>query len=49
MTNKELIELLRKQAEEIAKEGHAGWGNTMSFAADRLEAIKEAHGKDTAD
>lgn len=33
MQNQELIELLHQQATEIAKEGHNGWGNTMSVAA----------------
>lgn len=33
----DIIKQLRQQAEEIAKEGHAGWGNTMLEAADRLE------------
>jgi hypothetical protein len=33
----DLVKQLRQQAEEIAKEGHAGWGNTMLEAADRLE------------
>lgn len=32
-----LIDMLRAQAEEIAAEGHVGWGNTMSVAADALE------------
>jgi hypothetical protein len=46
MENKELIELLKKQANEIAQEGHAGWGNTMILAAERLEAL---NGKDNKD
>ena len=33
----DIIKRLRQQAEEIAKEGHAGWSNTMLEAADRLE------------
>jgi hypothetical protein len=41
MENKELIELLKKQANEIAQEGHAGWGNTMILAAERLEALND--------
>ena len=36
---KNLIETLRNQAVEIAKEGHAGWGNTMSCAADEIEKL----------
>jgi hypothetical protein len=28
---------LRKAAEEIAKEGHAGWGNTCTQAAECIE------------
>lgn len=33
-----LITQLRAQAAEIAAEGHDGWGNTMLWAADVLEA-----------
>lgn len=36
---KNLIETLRNQAVEIAKEGHSGWGNTMSCAADAIEKL----------
>lgn len=32
----DLIAELEKQAEEIAREGHAGWGNTMLLAAEAL-------------
>jgi hypothetical protein len=39
MKTKELIELLRAQAREIAREGHNGWGNTMELAADELEEL----------
>ena len=39
MTTEWIKELLRKQAQEIADEGHAGWGNTMVHAADELEAL----------
>ncbi len=35
----ELISTLRRQAKGIAKEGHYGWGNTMSAAADALERL----------
>ncbi|GEM_PF-3413129 len=37
--SKEVIEALRKQAGEIAKEGHFGWGNTMTAAADALDTL----------
>jgi len=43
--NKELIEHLRTQADEIASAGHAGWGNTMRDAADKLERIDAERGK----
>ena len=36
MQTSELIVTLLVQAQEIADEGHAGWGNTMSDAADAL-------------
>jgi len=36
-----MITTLRAQSEEIAREGHAGWGNTMSAAADAI-AEKDA-------
>ena len=36
-----LRELLHRQAKEIADEGHNGWGNTMTMAADRLDALDE--------
>jgi hypothetical protein len=29
---------LRQAAQEIAREGHAGWGNTCSYAADAIDA-----------
>lgn len=41
MSNEQLRELLLQQAAEIAKEGHAGWGNTMLAAA---EALAEPEG-----
>lgn len=37
--SKEVIEALRKQAAEIAREGHMGWGNTMVAAAEAREAL----------
>ena len=41
MKTKDLIKLLKKQAAEIAKEGHNGWGNTMLEAANRLDTGNE--------
>jgi hypothetical protein len=46
-----LIETLRAQAKEIASAGHAGWGNTMTTAADALAASPQppaiaTHGAD---
>lgn len=47
---KNLVALLRSQAEEISNAGHDGWGNTMRWAADvlssrspkpEIEAIRE--------
>lgn len=38
----EIITLLRKQALEIASDGHYGWGNTMILAADRLQTLSRA-------
>lgn len=37
-SNKILVRTLRYQSEEIVREGIAGWGNTMSDAADAIEA-----------
>lgn len=34
------IKWLRDAADEIAKEGHAGWGNTCSQAADAFESLE---------
>ena len=39
MDNTELVNLLEKQAEEIADDGHAGWGNTMKLAAERIAQL----------
>ena len=36
MQTSELIALLHAQAEEIARAGHNGWGNTMTYAAEVL-------------
>ena len=38
MTPEEIVAALRKAAEEIAREGHAGWGNVCSMAADHIES-----------
>lgn len=35
-----LINTLRKQSAEIAEKNHAGWGNTMNQAADRIEELQ---------
>lgn len=36
-----LIEALRREAAEIAKQGINGWGNLMTSAADELEDMAE--------
>ena len=36
----DIINQLREQAEEIAHEGHNGWGNTMLVAADIIEKFR---------
>jgi hypothetical protein len=46
MENKELIELLKKQAKEIADANMLGWGNTMMLAAERLEELEALNDKD---
>lgn len=35
-----IVETLRSQALEIAREGHKGWGNTMTMAADEIERLR---------
>lgn len=35
----EHVTRLRKAAEEIRREGHAGWGNTCEEAADEIERL----------
>jgi hypothetical protein len=40
METKELIDLLRQQAKEIADANMLGWGNTMMLAAERLEELE---------
>jgi len=42
MQTQDLIDLLRSQAREIERAGHAGWGNTMTTAADMLQFQREA-------
>lgn len=37
----DIIDLLRSQAQEIADEGHDGWGNTMIEAAATIARITE--------
>lgn len=38
----DIVELLKQQAQEIAKEGHDGWGNTMIWAAEEIEKLRAA-------
>ena len=38
----DIVKQLREQAQEIAKEGIAGWGNTMLWAADEIERLQSA-------
>ena len=38
---KDLIELAKQQAVEIAADGHNGWGNTMTELAAALEAARK--------
>ena len=37
----DIVATLRAQAVEIAIEGHAGWGNTMTAAADEIERLRQ--------
>lgn len=37
MNANEIVAALRKAADEIASEGHAGWGNVCAIAADHIE------------
>ena len=39
MKDQELIDILKQQAKEIADANIAGWGNTMTEAANRLEQL----------
>lgn len=39
LTKQELLNLLFNQANEIANEVHAGWGNTMSLAAEHISNL----------
>lgn len=41
MTTSELVRDLRKAAAEIAAEGHAGWGNLCTLAADELQRLQD--------
>ena len=41
----DIVERLRQQAREIAKEGIAGWGNTMLEAADEIERLQSTQQK----
>jgi chromosome segregation ATPase len=36
----DLVERLRKAAQEVAAEGHFGWGNRMQIAAARIEELE---------
>lgn len=36
----DIVDQLKLQAEEIAEEGHAGWGNTMILAAAEIERLR---------
>jgi hypothetical protein len=36
----DLTDTLRKAARDIAEQGHFGWGNSSSDAADRIEALE---------
>ena len=42
MNTSELIDILLLQAKEIETEGHAGWGNTMLDAAQKLKECESA-------
>jgi hypothetical protein len=37
----DIVDTLRVQAQEIADENHAGWGNTMTTAADEIERLRK--------
>lgn len=36
----DIVPFLIRQAEEIATEGHNGWGNTMIMAAEEIERLR---------
>ncbi|MCK5606825.1 hypothetical protein KAR91_33290 [Candidatus Pacearchaeota archaeon] len=36
----DIVDKLKAQAAEIADEGHNGWGNTMTEAAEKIESLK---------
>ncbi|MEC9358222.1 MAG: hypothetical protein VX836_10200 [Pseudomonadota bacterium] len=44
-----LVETLIFQAEEIAKSGIPGWGNTMRCAADELRRLRAFHNEHCGD
>jgi hypothetical protein len=37
----DIVIFLRNQAKEIAGDGHNGWGNTMTLAADEIETLRK--------
>ena len=41
----DVVATLRAQAQEIANAGHAGWGNTMTAAADEIERLRNMPNK----
>ena len=40
MDTTDLVSILRQQAQEIADEGHVGWGNTMQVAAAEIARLR---------
>ena len=42
MSTDDLVKTLREQSKEIANKGIAGWGNTMSDAAEKIEQLQAA-------
>lgn len=45
----DIVLQLRHDAEEIARAGHNGWGNTMLVAADEIEQLQAAQHRVQAD
>ncbi len=37
----DIVEQLKRQAEEIAADSHSGWGNTMVVAAEEIEQLRD--------